>query len=113
MRLRFLVLSILVPSALLADPAKLAPISGNNAPRLVAWSESQQRLWFTDEHFTPVTVGYTDADANVASTKAVPCAGCAEGTARVYIESIAADYEGAWIAYTRVAMDGSPLPFEA
>ena len=109
--MRCLVLSVMVSlmtSASLAETLEKPPLPDPIFPRRVSWSPDGNLLWFTDEHQTPAKVGYLFPPAFLR-TFPVPCVGCDDATARIYIEDIVAVSDGAWFIGTRVGMDGAPL----
>jgi hypothetical protein len=71
---------------------------------------ASDRIWFTDERFTPHAVGFFTLDTKRVTTFAIPCDGCDAGTNMVSLEDVAAGADGnAWFIYTEVRSDGSPL----
>lgn len=86
------------------QPTLSAPIYPRNLH-----AAADGKVWFTDERFTPHSVGFFDTAGKV-TTFPIPCDGCADASHITYIESITVGSDGhAWFLYTRVRSDGAPV----
>jgi streptogramin lyase len=95
-----------IPGATLAE---ITNLSAEVYPNSLAVG-ADGKVWFSDEHLTPHSVGFFTPDGKVTKFP-VPCDQCnGNGDRLAYVESITVGPDGnAWFPYSYVNGDGAPL----